>query len=279
MLVSDLIDRFLKNHERRSKPDTVKFYRQALRWLRQKHGARPWSELDREQLIEDLDAFNRRPSGEYWKEDTLRRNINAVDQLQKYGLDLYDLDPVLRPKDLVKPSGNKREEIPTEEELEKLFSVESKALALAFKSLAQSGMRPKELATAQMSQLNATRDVLVFDDHKTKKKAGVKRIPLGESMQALITEAIGERTEGAIWLDETGKAWTVSKISRLFRVTKTKLNLNPKLVLYSLRHYKGTITARKHGIHAAMHILGHRQVTTTQRYMHLSDEDARRWQE
>ena len=279
MKTGSLIDKFLAHHRRVNTAATVKYYTTGLRWLRSKHGETLWKDLDREQLVEDLDAFNSRPQGGYWKEDTLRRNFNSIDQLQKYALEAYDLDPILRPKDLTKPPGNKREEIPTEEELEKLLSVPSKALALAFKSLAQSGMRPNELVGATIADLSPGRDLLILANHKTKKKAGKKRIPLGDTMQELVAEAIGDRTTGPNWLDEKGNAWTTGKLSRHFRVTKTRLGLNPQLVLYSLRHYKGTIVARKHGIHAAMHILGHRQITTTQRYAHLSDDDARKWQE
>lgn len=284
MQVLELIERFLGHHARHHKPPTVRYYRLGLAWLRKGFAAIDWSQLERDQLIAALDAANINPKhGTAWKSDTIRRNILAFEQLQKFAIDQFDADPILRPRDLKKPPGNKREDIPSEKEIEQIFQAageKSAALELALKSLAQSGMRPNELCRARICELNPARDLLVLADHKTKGKTGQsKRVPFGPSLKGLVEIAIGERKQGPIWLDENCKAWTVGKLSTAFRLVKTALGINQKLVLYSLRHYKGTEVARKHGIHAAMKILGHRQITTTQRYAHPNDEDARRWQE
>lgn len=283
MLVTDLIDRFVSHHRRHNKPATVRYYVLGLAWAKRGFGQCQWVDLNRDDLIVGLDKANQRPDGTPWQPDTIRRNITAIEQLQKYAVDQYDLDPHLRPRDLKKPPGAKREDIPTDEEIEQVFEAAGKksaALELAFRSLAASGMRPNELARAQISDLNTERDLIILADHKTKGATGKpKRVPLGESLQSLVTNAIGDRTKGPIWTDERGDRWKVGKLSTQFRTIKTSLGLNDKLVLYSLRHWKGTQVARKHGIHAAMTILGHKQITTTQRYTHPNDEDARRWQE
>lgn len=280
MQVKTLIDRFLEWHAEHSKPATVKFYHQALGWVHRKFGGREWQSLEREDLREAMRLANRRADGTPFAPDTQRRNIIGISQLQKFAADQYDLEIHLRPKDLKKPSGKRREAIPTEEELEKIFESAGGALELAFRSLAQSGMRPNELVRATIADLNPERDLLILKDHKTATKTGrPRRIPLGETMQRLVLTAIGGRESGQIWLDETGKGWTVGKLSRLFSKVRDRLGLNQDLVLYSFRHYKGTQVVKKYDIHKAAIVLGHSQVSTTARYAHPDDDDARLWQE
>lgn len=284
MLVKDLVDRYLSYQARHWTEATVKYYTQGLKWLKRDLGDREWNQLERDEVIAGLDRANTNPkTGSAWKNETIRRNITALEQIQKFGLDQYDLDIVMRPRDLKKPPGTKREAIPTDEELLSIFEAGEKhsvALGLAFRSLAASGMRPGELCRANIADLSDERDLILLRKHKTMRKTGKpKRVALGDGLKILVKSAVKDRTEGPIWLDETGKRWKEAKLSRLFRERKNRLGLNPDLVLYSLRHWKGTQVARKFGIHAAMHVLGHSQVTTTQRYLHPNDDDARTWQD
>lgn len=283
MLVSALVDRYLAYQAKHNKPATERYYMQGLRWLRRDFGALEWSDLKRDEVIAGLDKANTRPNGKPWKNDTIRRNLTAIEQLQRYGIDQFDLDVILRPKDLKKPPGNRREAIPTDDELISLMQAAKEkgpALDLAFRALAASGMRPNELVKSTIANLSEAKDLIVLKDHKTAGKTGkARRIPLGDTLRPLVLEAMGERTEGPIWLDERGKKWTEQKLSRLFRLIKTRLGLNPTLVLYCLRHWKGTQVAKRHGILAASKVLGHTQISTTQRYAHPDDEDTKRWQE
>lgn len=278
MQVSKIVESFLNWQRRNNTTNTVRYYELALRWLDEFAG-REWETLKREELIPALDRFNLRPNGSPWKNDTIRRNITGVTQLQKHAEDIYELTPVLRPKDLKKPPGTQRERIPTLEELASIMQAAPPALELAFRSLAQSGMRPNELVNAKLSDLNETRDLLILKKHKTAKKTGKpRRIPLGNKMQEFVTHAIGDRKNGSVWLDENQKSWTVQKLSASFRRICSQLGFEG-LVLYSLRHWKGSQVAKDHGIYAAKTILGHTQISTTQRYAHPDDDSARNWQD
>lgn len=278
MQVSKIIESFLNWQRRNNTENTVRYYELALRWL-DEFANREWESLKREELIPALDKCNLRPDGRPWKNDTIRRNITGVTQLQKHAEDLYELGPVLRPKDLKKPPGTQRERIPTLEELAAIMDAAPPALELAFRSLAQSGMRPNELAGATISDLSEAHDLLVLKKHKTARKTGKpRRIPLGNKMQEFVSQAIGDRQTGNIWVDENGKPWTVQKLSASFRRIRDQLGFSG-LVLYSFRHWKGSEVAKTHGIYAAKTILGHTQISTTQRYAHPDDESAREWQD
>ena len=292
MQVKHLIDRFIAWHAEHNKPATVRFYTLGLKWVREKFGEREWADLKRDEVREALQDSKRKADGSLYAPDTQRRNTLAVNQLQKWAADQYDCEILLRPKDLKKPAGRRRERIPTDEELDSLFlgarataedglpPTPYSRLEVAFRSLAQSGMRPNELVRAKIKDLSPERDLIVLKDHKTATKTGKsRRIPLGKTLRELVLVSIGERTEGPIWVDESGGPWTVCKLSSRFRALRDKLGLSTDLVLYSFRHWKGTQVARKYDIHAASIILGHSQISTTARYAHPDDDDARKWQE
>ena len=160
MRVSVLIDRYLAYQAKHTKPATVRYYSQGLRWLKREFGKLEWDDLVRDEVIAGLDKANMRKDGKTpWKNDTIRRNITAFDQVQKYGLEQFDLNVILRPKDLKKPPGSKREAIPTDDELIALMlSAKEKSAALfcAFRSLAASQDRsrsPKDASAAADERL------------------------------------------------------------------------------------------------------------------------------
>jgi site-specific recombinase XerD len=276
--VAELIDRFLAWHTRHNKPATVASYRKALRWLAA-YADGDWTGLDRDGLVGALERANSRPDGTPWRPATVRRNMTAMGQLQKFALDQYDLAPVLRPRDLAKPADRPRERIPSEREFQALLSLASPAFRAALEALARSGIRPNELVRSRIEDLSPDRDLIVLQEHKTQGKTHkARRIALGESMQRLVAQAVGRRQTGRIWLTDRGRPWTEKRLSTRFAAARDRLGLDPELVLYSLRHMAGTRIAREHGIWAAKTVLGHERISTTQRYAHAQDDDARRWQ-
>lgn len=61
-------------------------------------------------------------------------------------------------------------------------------------------------------------------------------------------------------------SWTYSRF-------RDDAGLPRGLVLYLARHECGTKTCREKGIEYARHLLGHSNISTTQRYMHLDDRE------
>jgi integrase len=130
------------------------------------------------------------------------------------------------------------------------------------------------LADAGMSDIDRTTNAIVLREHKTARKTGKpRRIPIGQKLGALLTQAIGERQAGPIFLSSAGKSWTVPNLSRTYSRLRDDAGLSPDLVLYLARHECGTKVCREKGIEFARRLLGHSNISTTQRYMHLDDRE------
>ena len=89
----------------------------------------------------------------------------------------------------------------------------------------------------------------------------------------MVETAIGTRTEGPVFLSPAGKAWTVPNLSRTYSRLRDLAELPRDLVLYLARHECGTKICREMGIEYARRLLGHANISTTQRYMHLDDQE------
>ena len=100
-----------------------------------------------------------------------------------------------------------------------------------------------------------------------------RRIPIGHKLGALLDQAIGTRTEGPVFLSPAGKAWRVANLSRTYSRLRDEAGLPRDLVLYLARHECGTKVCRQKGIEFARRLLGHANISTTQRYMHLDDRE------
>jgi hypothetical protein len=82
-----------------------------------------------------------------------------------------------------------------------------------------------------------------------------------------------ERRTGPVFLSPAGKAWTVPNLSRTYSRLRDLAGLPRDLVLYLARHECGTKICREKGIEYARRLLGHANISTTQRDMHLDDRE------
>ena len=100
-----------------------------------------------------------------------------------------------------------------------------------------------------------------------------RRIPIGRKLGDLLAQAIGERQTGPVFLSPDGKGWSVQNLSRTYSRLRDYAGLPRDLVLYLARHECGTKICREKGIEYARRLLGHANISTTQRYMHLDDRE------
>jgi site-specific recombinase XerC len=104
----------------------------------------------------------------------------------------------------------------------------------------------------------------------------VRRIPIGKkfwSAHGGLDQAIGGRAEGPVFLGPSGKGWRVENLSRTYSRLRDLAGLPKDLVLYLARHECGTKVCRQKGIEYARRLLGHTNISTTQRYMHLDEHE------
>jgi integrase len=175
---------------------------------------------------------------------------------------------------LEKPRVGQRDRLPTPDETAAILSRSSREFRLIFSALRQCGARPGELCRATIADIDRTANAIVLREHKTARKTGKpRRIPIGKKLRALLAQAIGDRQTGPIFLSPARKAWTVPNLSRTYSRLRDNAGLPRDLVLYLARHECGTKICREKGIEYARRLLGHANISTTQRYMHLDDRE------
>lgn len=275
MTVDQLIEKFLAHVKAEHAPATLRAYEGRLVQFARVFGLRELSDLKREEIEDYLKQKETLPDGRGAAPDTIRLQVVSVEQLQKHALTIGALAAPIVPR-LPRPGGRRRERIPTRREQAAILREAKKrhrVLATIFRALWQCGARPGELARAKIEEYDRGPSVIVLAEHKTAKKTRrTRRIGVGRKLKRIVMREIGDRRSGPIFRTKTGKGWTPGGISRGFSQIRDALGYSKDLVLYSLRHSYGTRICRKFGIHAAATALGHTNVGTSQRYVHLGDD-------
>ena len=163
---------------------------------------------------------------------------------------------------------------PSTAEAETILMRGSPAFRLIYSARRQCGARPGELCRATIADVNRANCVITLKEHKTAGKTGQpRRIPIGRKLGELLNQAIGARTEGPVFLSPSGRQWKVANLSRTYSRLRDEAGLPKDLVLYLARHECGTKICREKGIEFARRLLGHTNISTTQRYMHLDERE------
>jgi len=206
-------------------------------------------------------------------DSTRHHNVVALERLQKFAIQNKLLDkPVFGI--LEKPRVGRRDRVPSLAETEAILARASPAFRLIYSALRQCGARPGELCRATIADVDRANRVITLQEHKTARKTGqARRIPIGRRLGEMLDQAIGDRTEGPVFLCPSGLAWRVENLSRTYSRLRDLAGLPKDLVLYLARHECGTKICREKGIEYARRLLGHSNISTTQRYMHLDEKE------
>ena len=168
----------------------------------------------------------------------------------------------------------RRDRVPTNAETEAILAQASPAFRLIYLALRQCGARPGELCRATIADIDRATNAIVLREHKTARKTGKpRRIPIGRKLGDILAQAIRDRQSGPIFLSPAGKRWSVQNLSRTYSRMRDQAGLPRDLVLYLARHECGTKICREKGIEYARRLLGHANISTTQRYMHLDERE------
>lgn len=272
--------RFLKDVKRRRSENTHKFYSGRLVFFEHWLGDRELRSLKKKDIRNYFKRVN------YWEEDkpkapdTIRGNIVAFEQLQKFAIKRGWLrKPIL--DDIDKPVGRTRERLPTDEEVELIKKEINRPFRLAYEALRRSGARPMELCQFSVENWDRRERVFVIAKHKTAWKTGRPRlIHVGEELEAIVLEGLGDRTSGPVFVRPTGLPWTVPSLSAEFRKARNKLGLDKEIVLYTTRHEHATAVFDVTGSAlAAAKSLGHVGMGTIPKYVKIRSEKRRSTQD
>jgi integrase len=268
MQVSELLERFIAWNSRHRSPATLAFYRTRLKKFCEAYNAREFGTLTPLEIDEHLAV-----AGAGLSDSTRHHDCVALERLQKFAIQHNLLDtPVFGI--LEKPRVGRRDRIPTPTETEQILAKTSPAFQLIYSALRQCGARPGELCRATITDVDRANRVITLKEHKTARKTGqARRIPIGRRLGEFLDQAIGNRPEGPVFLSPSGRAWRVGNLSRTYSRLRDQAGLPKDLVLYLARHECGTKICREKGIEFARRLLGHTNITTTQRYMHLDESE------
>lgn len=270
MRVKELVAKFLEKVEARRSVNTYRFYAGRLALLVREVGAKKVKDLKAKHIERFLATVNHWKDGSPKAPDTIRANIVAFEQLQKFSIRIGLLSAPLL-DELPKPVGRMRERLPTEDEVAAIKLHANRAFGLIYQALRLCGARPNELARATVAHWDRDSRQIVLTEHKTAWKTGAARkIAVGERLEALILQSLGERTAGLLFVTARGKAWTPATLSASFRRARNAAELDKRLVLYSARHEHGTAVYRLAGELAAATALGHTGTGMLRRYAHIS---------
>lgn len=268
MRIDELIGAFHSWNSRHRAPATVVFYRARLKKFCQAYNARELASLTPLEVDEHLAR-----AGMGMSDSTRHHDVVALERLQKFAIQNKLLDkPVFG--NLEKPRVGRRDRVPTEAETDAILVNASRSFRLIYSALRQCGARPGELCRVTIADLDRVNRVITLKEHKTARKTGLaRRIPIGRKLGEILDEAIGDRREGPAFLCPSGRGWRVENLSRTYSRLRNLAGLPKDLVLYLARHECGTKICREKGIEYARRLLGHTNISTTQRYMHLDDNE------
>src|SRR5664279_4952658 len=268
MQIRELIDTFHSWNSRHRSPATVAFYRARLKKFCQAYNARELGSLTPLEVDEHLAA-----AGMGMSNSTRHHDVVALERLQKFAIEHKMIDkPVFGKQE--KPRVGRRDRVPTPAETEARLAKAAPAFRLMYSALRQCGARPGELCRATVADVDRANRVISLKEHKTARKTGQpRRIPIGRKLGVLLDQAIGTRTDGPVFLSPTARGWRVENLSRTYSRLRDLAGLPKDLVLYLARHECGTKICREKGIEYARRLLGHTNISTTQRYMHLDNSE------
>ena len=177
--------------------------------------------------------------------------------------------------------GNRTEVIDSPETYARLFEVMQRledeqrvrgAAADAIRVIALTGARRGEIAGLRWRHVDLSKGLLVLSstEHKTGRKTSeAKTIGLPSAAQALIARQPNGGPDEFVFKPAKGEG--AITLSKPWRVIRREAGLSPTIGLHGLRHSLATQMALS-GAQAAqiMTVLGHKNITTSQRYIHMA---------
>jgi integrase len=229
MLLADVADQYVDYLEN---PKTKKSTREQLDWFLAHTGKQIRITALR---VHDVTQYLKTKD---WAEGTKAAAVNRITSALNWAVaeGLID-DHKVKFARGKKPRYARRETIPSEVDHKKLEDAAYPELKRVLVALRESGARPGEICAVTIDKVNLKNRVITVPN-KTAKTTGKQErdVYLSVTLADLIRDAMGSRTEGAVFLNSYGKPWNSKTIGHSVRRLRIKLGLPDNVVAYSLRH-------------------------------------------
>ncbi len=272
---SELADQYLSDSKARKKPGTYQSRRYRL--------LRSLKILGTELRVGELRRFHLAKlegelAGADYSPTTINDTISEVQAVLNWAVkrDLLDVNPVAGYE---KPRPRRRTRIITAEEFQSLLRMADINFRRVLIALRLTGCRPAEIRELVWEWVDLENALWILPDHKTvtqQREPRPRIIPLAQPILKLC-EHIARDTHGPadhVFLNKLGRPYTkdcfVKKMTRLRKRAGIEVKAGEQIVLYSCRHTFGTESAGKVSDIELAELMGHTEVRTTHRYVHLN---------
>lgn len=209
---------------------------------------------------------------------TIKDTIAEVQGVLNWAIarDLLDVNPLAGYQ---KPRPRRRSRTFTGEEFQSLLRHSDSNFRRVLISLRLTGCRPAEVRKLIWEWVDLDRALWILPDHKTvtqQREPRPRIIPLPKPILKLCERLAREPHEGTdhVFLNKLGRPYTkdcfVRKMDRLRKKAGIEVKAGEQIVLYSCRHTFGTETAGKISDIELAELMGHTEVRTAHRYVHLN---------
>ena len=170
---------------------------------------------------------------------------------------------------------NRKTRFLSEEEEACLLSACSPALRRAIEIGLLTGFRRRELVSLQPEDVDLERGMVSVAACYAKNGES-RTLPLGPRLEALLRDALAARGDAqTVLVNEHGRPWAPDALSALFRETCENVQLG-SLGPHVLRHTFGSrLVMAGVDLRTVQDLMGHKTITMTMRYAHLSPDHKR----
>lgn len=206
------------------------------------------------------------------KENTLHSRINAMKFYYEkvLGREKFFWEIPRPKKQIILPR------IMNEDELERLFKAlpNLKHKAMLF-TVYSAGLRVSELANLKIRDIDSARMQIFIENAKGKKDRYVNLSPiLLDILRSYLKKYKPKPIHYLFESEQTATAYPRRTIQKIFEDAKDKAGINKKVGIHSLRHSFATHLLEKGtDIKYIKDILGHFDIRTTERYLHVSKKE------
>ena len=171
---------------------------------------------------------------------------------------------------------NRRDRLMTDDELQRLMAVLDKDSAqtacLALKLALLTAARKGEILSMKWSDINRQTRVWTLPASAAKGKRR-RAIPISSGALAILETLSNNNNSEFVFENSRKPGERLKSIDKVWERVREKAQLPPDIVIHSLRHHACSALIRSNvDLSVVRDLMGHRQISTTQLYMHSTGE-------